>query len=132
MARVLLDTQLLLWSLYRTEHVPEDIADVIEEGSNRILFSAASIWEIAIKRALGRPDFLVEPTEAISDATAAGFVELPVIAAAAAKVSKLPPIHKDPFDRLLVAQAINEPARLLTSDRILAQYSPLVQSFDPQ
>jgi PIN domain nuclease of toxin-antitoxin system len=132
MARLLLDTQLLLWALYSPERVPEDITNEIEEGGNSVLFSAASIWEIAIKRALERPDFLVEPTEAISDATTTGFVELPVTAAAAAQVLELPPIHRDPFDRLLVAQAIHEPARLLTSDRVLAQYSPLVQSFDPQ
>jgi PIN domain nuclease of toxin-antitoxin system len=131
MGRVLVDTQLLLWSLYRPKRVPREIRDVIEGGANDILFSAASIWEIAIKRALGRPDFVVEPSHVISDSAATGFMELPVTAAAAAQVSTLPPVHKDPFDRLLIAQAIHEPARLLTSDRILARYSTLVQPFDP-
>jgi PIN domain nuclease of toxin-antitoxin system len=132
MARVILDTQLLLWSLYQPRLVPEHIADIVEPGSNTVFFSAASIWEIAIKRALGRPDFLVEPLDVISDAAATGFVELPVTAAAAAQVAELPPIHKDPFDRLLVAQAIDEPVKLLTSDRVLTRYSPLVESFDPR
>lgn len=131
MSRVLLDTSVLLWSLYRPERIPADIADIIEDRSNELLFSAASIWEIAIKRSLARPDFNVDPTEAISDAVAIGFVELPVIAACAAQVATLPLIHRDPFDRLLVAQAIYEPAKLLTSDRALVQYSSLVQSFDP-
>ncbi len=131
MAGVILDTQLLMWWLYRPERVPAQIADVIGDRANLVLFSAVSIWEIAIKRALGRPDFIIEPTDAISDAVETGFVELPVTAAAAARVSKLPLVHRDPFDRLLVAQAMHEPARLLTSDRGLAQYSPLVQLFDP-
>jgi PIN domain nuclease of toxin-antitoxin system len=131
MAGVILDTQLLMWWLYRPERVPAQTADVIADRANLVLFSAVSIWEIAMKRALGRPDFIVEPTDAISDAVETGFIELPVTAVAAARVSKLPLVHRDPFDRLLVAQAIHEPARLLTSDRLLAQYSTLVEPFDP-
>ena len=131
MDRTLLDTQLLLWSLYRPKRIPADIAEIVVSKAGEILFSAVSIWEIAIKSGLGRPDFVVDPTEVISDAEAAGFVELPVAAAAASRVSTLPPIHRDPFDRLLIAQAIHEPARLLTSDRLLAQCSEIVQPFDP-
>lgn len=132
MDRTLLDTQLLLWSLYRPKRIPADIAEIVVSKAGEILFSAVSIWEIAIKSGLGRPDFVVDPTEVISDAEAAGFVELPVAAAAAARISTLPPIHRDPFDRLLIAQAIHEPAKLLTSDRLLAQYSEIVQPFDPR
>ena len=107
MSRIVLDTHVLLWTIYDQRRLAPDAAEAIEDPANEVLFSAVAIWEIA------------------------GFAELPVTAAAAAQVSALPPIHKDPFDRLLVAQAINEPARLLTADRILAQYSTLVQPFDP-
>jgi PIN domain nuclease of toxin-antitoxin system len=118
--------------LYQPERIPPNIADIIKDRGNELLFSAASIWEIAIKGALARPDFDVDPTEAVADAIAVGFVELPVTAACAARVATLPSIHRDPFDRLLVAQAINEPANLLTSDRTLVRYSSLVQLFDPR
>jgi PIN domain nuclease of toxin-antitoxin system len=131
MARIILDTQLLLWTIYKTRRVPPPIAALIEDQGNDVLFSAASVWEIAIKRALNRPDFNADPNDVVASAEATGYIELPVVAKVAAQVSTLPPIHKDPFDRLLIAQAIAEPARLLTSDRILDQYSELAQVFDP-
>ena len=131
MRRTILDTQVLLWSMYQPQRLPPDIADTIKDASSECLFSAVSIWEIAIKQTLRRPDFDVEPTEAISHAIAVGFTELPVRAAAAALVSKLPLIHKDPFDRLLVAQAISERAVLMTADRTLERYSELVRTFHP-
>jgi PIN domain nuclease of toxin-antitoxin system len=129
MSRVLLDTHVLLWAMYRPERLPQDIAEIIRDRSNDVLFSAISILEVAIKTALRRPDFNIVPTEVISDAMAVGFVELPVWSAAAAIVSTLPPIHKDPFDRLLVAQAMHEPAILLTADHALDGYTPLVRRF---
>jgi PIN domain nuclease of toxin-antitoxin system len=131
MSRVLVDTQLLLWSLYSHNRVPGAVAHIVSDRRNEVLFSAASTWEIAIKKALGKPDFVVDPTDVISDAAVLGLAELPVTAAAAAQVASLPAIHKDPFDRLLVAQAISEATRLYTADRLLAAYSPLVEVFDP-
>jgi PIN domain nuclease of toxin-antitoxin system len=91
-----------------------------------VLFSAASVWEIAIKAALGRADFKVAPAEIVAAALETGFAELPVSAAAALRVADLPPHHRDPFDRLLVAQALTEPARLYTADPALEPYSELV------
>ena len=91
-----------------------------------ILFSAVSIWEIAIKMSLRRPDFAADATRIFETSRAAGFTEIPVTSAMARLVADLPPHHRDPFDRLLVAQAIAAPARLYTSDRRLAPYSELV------
>ncbi|WP_428487541.1 type II toxin-antitoxin system VapC family toxin [Rhodopila sp.] len=124
--RLLLDTHVLLWALDEPVRLDRETRDLLEDPSNEVLFSAASIWEIAIKVRLGRTDFPVRP-EAIADAArSTGFTELPVFAATAAKVADLPPHHRDPFDRLLVAQAIAEPARLYTADAKLTPYSELV------
>jgi PIN domain nuclease of toxin-antitoxin system len=91
------------------------------------MFSAASIWEIAIKSALGRSDFRVAPARIAEVALESGFVELPVRVPAALRVAALPHHHRDPFDRLLVAQAMCEPAVLYTADPQLAAYSELVE-----
>jgi PIN domain nuclease of toxin-antitoxin system len=99
---------------------------VIETSASEVLFSAVGILEIAIKASLGRRDFDFPPTEIADEAVRTGFVELPVGASAAARVGELPWHHRDPFDRLLVAQALDEPAQLLTADRALAPYSDLV------
>jgi PIN domain nuclease of toxin-antitoxin system len=99
---------------------------ILEDPDQEVLFSAASIWEISIKAALGRADFKVTPGEILAAALDTGFAELPVRAAAALKVAELPPHHRDPFDRLLVAQALTEPARLYTADAALEAYSELV------
>jgi PIN domain nuclease of toxin-antitoxin system len=131
MGRVIVDTHVLLWAIYQRRRLPRDVTAMLEDRGNEILFSAVSIWEIAIKQALRKPGFSVDPKSAISAALGMEFVELPMRAAAAALVSTLPLIHKDPFDRLLVAQAISEPAVLLSADRILERYSELVRSFTP-
>ena len=99
---------------------------LLEDPDQEVLFSAASIWEISIKAALGRTDFRVAPRDILAAAIRDGFVELPVKSAAALAVADLPLIHRDPFDRLLVAQALTEPARLYTADSVLEQYSELV------
>ena len=90
------------------------------------LFSAASIWEIAIKTELGRADFAAKPEDIARAAVESGFDELPISAQHAAPAARLPRHHRDPFDRLLVAQAMTEPARLLTVDAALRRYSELV------
>lgn len=92
-----------------------------------VYFSAASIWEIAIKTALGKVDFQYSPEDIAQAAKDTGFIELPVSAAHGAKVSHLPLHHLDPFDRLLVAQALLMPAQLLTADSALVPYSELVR-----
>ena len=92
-----------------------------------MLFSAASIWEIAIKAGLGRREFAFDPAEIARAALDTGFSELAVRANAAALVGRLPGLHSDPFDRILVAQAIVEPATLYTADRRLVPYSDLVR-----
>ena len=98
----------------------------MESEENVVLFSAASIWEIAIKAQVRRPDFDADPLRIAAEARAAAFIELPVRAHHAAAVAQLPLHHRDPFDRLLVAQAMTEPARLITIDGVLALYSKQV------
>lgn len=124
--RILLDTHVLLWALVEPHRLDLATRATIEDSAHEVLFSAASLWEIAIKAALGRPDFACDPGEILAAATATGFVELPVRSEAAVRVASLPRRHRDPFDRLLVAQAIGEPARLYTADPLLPPYSALV------
>ena len=125
--RLLLDTHVLLWALSDPGRLKPEICDLLEDAANEVLFSAASIWEIAIKAALGRADFAIHPGRVAQAARMTGFMELPVSADAAARVADLPRHHRDPFDRLLVAQAMAEPARLYTADPLLPSYSELVQ-----
>jgi PIN domain nuclease of toxin-antitoxin system len=124
--RLLLDTQILLWTLIEPSKLNRRIQTILKNPEHEILFSAASIWEIAIKAALGRADFLVSAETIAQEALAAGFIELPIGSAAAARVATLPHHHRDPFDRLLVAQAMTEPAMLYTTDGQLEVYSELV------
>lgn len=124
--RLLLDTHVLLWALSSPERLGETARSAIEDPSNDVMFSAASIWEIAIKSALKRIEFTVTPDKILAAAIESGFDELPVRSAAAAHVAVLPAHHRDPFDRLLVAQAITEPAILYTADPQLDVYSELV------
>jgi PIN domain nuclease of toxin-antitoxin system len=124
--RLLLDTHVLLWAAAAPRRLNADVRDRLASPENDVLFSAASIWELAIKMQIGRIDLGVTPEELAQAAVRRGFEELPVSAAHAAAVRRLPPHHRDPFDRLLVAQALHEPARLLTADRALAPYSDLV------
>ena len=123
---VLLDTHVLIWSLYELEKLDQATGTLLEEPRTEVLFSAASIWEIAIKARLGRVDFKRRPEAVVEAALETGFTELPIRSNAAALVADLPLHHRDPFDRLLIAQAMSEPARLLTSDAQLRAYSELV------
>jgi PIN domain nuclease of toxin-antitoxin system len=124
--RLLLDTHVLIWALMEPGRLPPSLRGRLEDPAEEILFSAASLWEIAIKAALGRADFKVAPAEILTAAVETGFTELPVRAVAALKAAELPFHHRDPFDRLLVAQAMTEPVRLYTADAALAPYSELV------
>ena len=125
--RLLLDTHLLLWALGDPDKLDPATRDLVEDPANEVLFSAASIWEIAIKAGLGRADFAVRPDAVARAARDTGFVELPVRADVAARVADLPPHHRDPFDRLLVAQAMAEPVLLYTADPLLPPYTDLVR-----
>lgn len=124
---LLLDTHILLWALDAPERLPPDVVAQLESPETMVYFSAASIWEIAIKSALGKIDFPYSPEDITQAAKNTGFVELPVSAAHGAKIAHLPWHHRDPFDRLLVAQALLMPAQLLTADAALGPYSELVR-----
>ena len=124
---MLLDTHVLLWALVEPRRLDGETRATIESGDTEVLFSAASIWEIAIKAGLGRSDFAFDPAEMARAALDTGFTELAVRSNAAALVGRLPLLHRDPFNRILVAQAIVEPATLYTTDQQLVPYSDLVR-----
>lgn len=121
--RLLLDTHVFLWAVAGSASLKPAARRIIE-SAERVHVSAASIWEIAIKARLGKID--AEPGALVAAIDDSGFVELPVTAAHAAGVAALPSHYGDPFDRLLLAQALSEPLRLLTADAALARYSDLV------
>ncbi len=130
--RLLLDTHVLLWALSGLKRLTGEVYELIESPENDVLFSAASIWEIAIKAQVLRTEFGVDAGTIIAAARDTDFDELAISAEHAAGVAALPLHHKDPFDRLLVSQAIAEPARLVTADRVLAAYSrDLVMLVEP-
>ena len=122
----LLDTNVLLAALLAPERLPPEVAAGLADASNKVYFSAASIWEIAIKRSLNRVDFDFAPEDIHRLSLATGFTELPVKGEDCYPIASLPWHHRDPFDRLLVAQAQSLPAYLLTTDSVLNQYSELV------
>jgi PIN domain nuclease of toxin-antitoxin system len=125
--KILLDTHLLLWAASEPDRLSKPAVQLIEDRSNQLVFSAASIHEIAIKSGLGRPDFKVKPDRLLRGLLMSGYVEMPVSAEHIAKVFDLPPIHRDPFDRILIAQAICEGLIFLTVDQTLGAYSDLVR-----
>ena len=125
--RILLDTHLLLWSVASSRRLPKEARSLILDPGHEVFYSAASMWEIAIKSTLRRRDFKADPAALVRALAESGFFELPVTAAHAARVAGLPAIHRDPFDRMLVAQAQAEPMTLLTNDAVLARYGSLVQ-----
>jgi len=118
--KILLDTHILLWAAAGT--LPAEAARYVEDRANTLLFSPASLWEIVIKRGLGRADFDVDPAALYSGLCGAGYEELAITARHTLYVSSLPPIHKDPFDRLLLAQAAYEGIPLVSADKTLLQY----------
>jgi PIN domain nuclease of toxin-antitoxin system len=124
--RLLLDTHILLWALIEPTKLTAELRALLDDPEHEVLFSAASIWEMAIKASLGRADFQVSVETIVEAARTTGFVELPVRSAAAQRVVTLPHHHRDPFDRLLIAQAMTEPAILYTADAQLQAYSELV------
>ncbi len=123
--KLLLDTQIYLWVLDDSPRLSQRAREIILTA-DQVLVSAATIWEAAIKNALGK--LRVDLALLVAEIARSGFIELPILARHAAAVSALPMHHKDPFDRLLIAQALTEPARLLTADSMLQSYSELVDT----
>ncbi len=120
--KLLLDTHLLLWAAGEPARLPKSAKKLFSDPANDLIFSAASIWEITIKRALGRPDFRVEPRLLRRGLLDNGYFELPITSEHALAAETLPPLHKDPFDRILVAQAMVEGITLLAVDSLVAKY----------
>jgi PIN domain nuclease of toxin-antitoxin system len=120
--RILLDTHLLLWSVAQSDRLPDTARELLEDTDNMLFCSVASLWEIAIKAALKRSDFAIDLRKLRHALDVMGIVELPVGGRHTETLMKLPPIHKDPFDRMLVAQSMAEPLVLLTNDAALAEY----------
>lgn len=120
--RLLLDTHVALWALVDSPRLSETARELVLEPVNEVWVSAASVWEIAIKHALGRGDMPVSGDEALAWFRQAGYRLLPIAPEHAAATERLPAHHADPFDRLLVAQALVEPFRLLTADATVALY----------
>ena len=119
---LLLDTHVLLWAAGQPASLSQQARIMIEDPRNQLWFSAASLWEITIKRGLGRREFRIDPHLLRRGLVENGYAELPITSEHAMATAHLPAIHKDPFDRMLVAQAESEGALLLTSDEIVARY----------
>jgi PIN domain nuclease of toxin-antitoxin system len=120
--KLLLDTHLLLWAAGSPDRLSAVARPLLEDPANELLFSAASLWEIAINRGLGRSDFQVDARVLRRGLLDNGYQELAISAEHAVSIDSLPPIHKDPFDRILVAQATVEGITLLTADALVAKY----------
>jgi PIN domain nuclease of toxin-antitoxin system len=120
--KLLLDTHLLLWAAGEPKQLSKQARALIDDPDNELLFSAASLWEVAIKRGLGRHDFKVDARLLRRGLLDNGYIELPIVSDHVVATESLPPIHKDPFDRVLVAQATVEGITLLTIDSLVSQY----------
>ena len=125
--RLLLDTHLLLWAAGPSPRLSARARRLIDDPDNELVVSAASLWEIAIKSALRRPNFPVNASLFRRNLLNNGYEELAVTGAHAVAVANLPSLHRDPFDRMLVAQSIVEGIMLLTADPLVAQYPALVR-----
>lgn len=120
--KLLLDTHVLLWAAGAPEHLSTVARRLLGSPQHTLYFSAASLWEVAIKSALGRKDFRADPGALRRGLLDNGYTEVPVNGSAAVATAVLPPLHKDPFDRTLIAQAVVEGMPLVTADRQIAGY----------
>ena len=125
---LLLDTHVLLWAAGAPHRLPDDVRAQMDEPATDLVFSAASLWEIAIKNGLGRASFSVDPRLLRRGLLETGYRELAITGAHATAVDLLPPIHRDPFDRILIAQARIEGLTLLTADATVARYPGPIQA----
>jgi PIN domain nuclease of toxin-antitoxin system len=119
---LLLDTHVLLWAVARPDRLSTSARRMLGNGHNRLHFSAVSLWEITIKRTLGRKDFRVDPRQLRRGLLEHGYSELVVTGEHAVAIDRLPEVHRDPFDRMLIAQAEVEGFVLLTADEDLEAY----------
>ena len=126
--KLLLDTHVLLWAAGTPRRLPRAARALLEDEANELVFSAASLWEVAIKQQLGREDFRADVRLLRRGLLDNGYTELPVTSAHAVALDLLPPLHKDPFDRMLIAQALVEGIMLLTADANLARYPGPIQA----
>lgn len=126
--KLLLDTHLLLWAAGEPKRLSRQTRTLLDDADNQLLFSAASLWEVAIKRRLGREDFKVDTRLLRRGLLDNGYSELPIRSDHVVATESLPPIHKDPFDRILVAQATVEGVTLLTSDARMSQYAGSIRT----
>lgn len=120
--KLLLDTHLTLWAAGEPRRLSRQARGLIDNPGNELFFSPASLWEVVIKRGLGRADFKVDARVLRRGLLDNGYAELPIVSEHVVAIDSLPPIHKDPFDRVLVAQATVEGITLLTTDSLLSQY----------
>ncbi len=125
--KLLLDTHLLIWQIGQPKKLSAAARAYLDNPANDLLFSAANIWEVAIKYGRGRADFRIDPRLLRRGLLDHGYIELPITSAHAVAIEALPPLHKDPFDRILVAQSAVEEIILLTADPLVAQYHGLVR-----
>ena len=123
----LLDTHLVLWAALEPARLSAKALRLLRARDNELAFSVATLWEVAIKTSLGRPDFQVDPKQLQSALLGEGFVEVAILPEHVIRVARLPWLHRDPFDRMLVAQAAAEKHTLLTSDSLLAGYGKFVR-----
>ena len=120
--KLLLDTHLLLWAAGEPKRLSKQARSLIDNTENELLFSPGSLWEVAIKRGLGREDFKVDARLLRRGLLDNGYNELPITSEHVVATESLPPIHRDPFDRVLVAQATVEGITLLTVDSLVSRY----------
>lgn len=120
--KLLLDTHLLLWAAGLPDQLSDEARALLSDSGNELLFSAGSLWEVAIKSRLGRADFHVDPRLLRRGLLDNGYSDLPITSEHTVAIDILPPIHRDPFDRILVAQALVEGITLITSDPVVARY----------
>ena len=120
--KLLLDTHVLLWAAGKPDRLSVSALALLEDPQNTLQFSPASLWEVAIKRGLGRSDFQVDPRVLRRGLIDNGYQELAITSEHAVMVDTLPPLHKDPFDRILIAQATVEGIMLVTTDSVVAKY----------
>jgi PIN domain nuclease of toxin-antitoxin system len=126
--KLLLDTHLLLWVAGQPDRLSRPVRQLIEDKESELIFSTASLWEVVIKRGLGRDDFKVDPRLLRRGLLDNGYGELPIGSEHVVAIDTLPPIHKDPFDRVLIAQALVEGITLLTTDTVVASYPAPVRA----
>ncbi|MGC8519856.1 MAG: type II toxin-antitoxin system VapC family toxin [Steroidobacteraceae bacterium] len=126
--KLLLDTHLLLWAAGQPERLSKAARELIEAADNELIFSTASLWEVVIKRGLGREDFQVDVRLLRRGLLDNGYTELPIGSAHVVAIESLPPLHTDLFDRILIAQAFVEGITLVTTEETVARYPAPVRA----